>query len=177
MYRDHTSSVISISVPSSSGNSLQRKIVSYARLQGVFQSPLHRGTPFNGARPGAASDKGQISVPSSSGNSLQRVHCAVLLQERNHFSPLFIGELPSTEPFEIETHSLPHFSPLFIGELPSTPVPRHNCERQRIFQSPLHRGTPFNRGREPGRRSAIQISVPSSSGNSLQRRITGWSAT
>src|SRR5579884_854492 len=182
-----------ISVPSSSGKSLQR-IGSYRRRAGA-----------------------SISVPSSSGKSLQRLAAGTYCVELTNFSPLFIGEITSTpsrngfvepgfisvpsssgkslQPTKSSTHfrllsisvpsssgkSLQHdlefltgeqwpdFSPLFIGEITSTRCATHQTTTILRFQSPLHRGNHFNVRlscspiRNPG------ISVPSSSGKSLQR--------
>src|SRR5579884_144464 len=187
-----------ISVPSSSGKSLQR-IGSYRRRAGA-----------------------SISVPSSSGKSLQRLAAGTYCVELTNFSPLFIGEITSTpsrngfvepgfisvpsssgkslQPTKSSTHfrllsisvpsssgkSLQHdlefltgeqwpdFSPLFIGEITSTRCATHQTTTILRFQSPLHRGNHFNVRlscspiRNPG------ISVPSSSGKSLQRRRWPW---
>ena len=117
----------------------------------AFQSPLHRGSPFN--------------------LNLLRGHAVVL-----HFSPLFIGEVPSTEKYGCQ----------WKGGYP--------------FQSPLHRGSPFNAQDRLGKRkklyfsplfigevpstssltaweSLLSISVPSSSGKSLQFSPCGDSST
>ena len=116
----------------------------------------------------------RLSVPSSSGNTLQRY-------------------LPDTAAAIIDAP----FSPLFIGEYSSTLAERAGILRQSIrFQSPLHRGILFNTratGRSVPRRSrsfsplfigeysstttvtqlvwqcaTCCLSVPSSSGNTLQ---------
>ncbi len=189
--------VLSISVPSSSGNSLQRRehccqvllwrhfsplfigelsstrnAVAQHRKRGRFQSPLHRGTLFNSS------------------------NCAKITSGSRYFSPLFIGELSSTDhgragrrltwSFQSPLHrgtlfngscgggggggSYSHFSPLFIGELSSTcHAERSEASQHLGFQSPLHRGTLFNRHGRGFRGHALNhISVPSSSGNSLQ---------
>ncbi len=136
-----------ISVPSSSGNSLQPKhpcsinsLTSHfsplfigelsstsvihtekERWRKIFQSPLHRGTLFNGVAACGAGLPGAISVPSSSGNSLQlenpgeSFHTGI-----PNFSPLFIGELSSTQAASFTQIRRSYFSPLFIGELSST---------------------------------------------------------
>src|SRR5579883_2918797 len=164
----------SISVPSSSGKSLQRlaagtycvELTNFSPLfigeitstwenfpsaLGImqFQSPLHRGNHFN--------------------TIAQRV-CGT----RVHFSPLFIGEITSTDEEQYPFSSLEHFSPLFIGEITSTRCATHQTTTILRFQSPLHQGNHFNVRlscspiRNPG------ISVPSSSGKSLQRRRWPW---
>src|SRR5579875_1976192 len=88
----------SISVPSSSGKSLQPAYelgVKVARIK--FQSPLHRGNHFN--------HRVARKAPARIGD----------------FSPLFIGEITSTGG-EIHPRLIvrQHFSPLFIGEITST---------------------------------------------------------
>src|SRR5579884_3590608 len=139
-----------ISVPSSSGKSLQR-IGSYRRRAGA-----------------------SISVPSSSGKSLQPT------KSSTHFRLLSIS-VPSSSGKSLQ-HDLefltgeqwPDFSPLFIGEITSTRCATHQTTTILRFQSPLHRGNHFNVRlscspiRNPG------ISVPSSSGKSLQRRRWPW---
>src|SRR5579885_3581413 len=163
-----------------------------------FQSPLHRGNHFNATAPGISRGHWRISVPSSSGKSLQ----PVLLWERRakeiDFSPLFIGEITSTPWEAASTALLTDFSPLFIGEITSTKdVPARSCHRGNFsplfigeitstpggwnllrrtdeFQSPLHRGNHFNMGKLSIRPWHNAISVPSSSGKSLQHhRATG----
>ena len=84
-----------------------------------------------------------ISVPSSSGRSLQLTQAKQYRLTRNNFSPLFIGEVPSTRPRVGVDGPDRHFSPLFIGEVPSTH--KHDASM-----------------------AAFDISVPSSSGRSLQ---------
>jgi len=60
------------------------------------------------------------------------------------FSPLFIGEVPSTEIQSLLGRFGKHFSPLFIGEVPST-ISRLKFSSQMLrFQSPLHRGSLLN---------------------------------
>jgi len=114
------------------------------------------------------------------------------VQQDIRFSPLFIGELSSTSPvaplalvpskFQSPLHRgtlfnflrpmgrglCLRFSPLFIGELSSTGSGARGPDHTSSFQSPLHRGTLFN----PGERRLVfghfHVSVPSSSGNSLQ---------
>ncbi len=117
-----------------------------------FQSPLHRGTPFNTAGGSYNFSVNGISVPSSSGNSLQPfLESSAKLWFKRFQSPLHRGT-----PFN------------------STCLPRAPPARR--FQSPLHRGTPFNAARQETRLQCLRISVPSSSGNSLQLcgRKTFW---
>src|SRR5579885_1049418 len=136
---------------------------------GRFQSPLHRGNHFNDEI--GASDE----VPNID------------------FSPLFIGEITSTsllirllgeEPrFQSPLHRGNHFnktltdfksmtwvdfSPLFIGEITSTKGPLQTDKGASRFQSPLHRGNHFNDRKLLRIQQFLRISVPSSSGKSLQ---------
>ncbi len=134
-----------ISVPSSSGKSLQHVWMGLGDGQGiyfsplfigeitsttasccvfsnscVFQSPLHRGNHFNLFIVLKGHPPGLISVPSSSGKSLQpNAQCA-------------------------ENRTRAHFSPLFIGEITSTPLMDGSDKIWIKFQSPLHRGNHFN---------------------------------
>src|SRR5579875_2225089 len=89
-----------------------------------------------------------------------------------NFSPLFIGEITSTPPGGLTTPTLLYFSPLFIGEITSTgrlPI----C----ALAEGLHISVPSSSGKSlqpfPGLLNVVRrgiISVPSSSGKSLQRR-------
>src|SRR5579883_2490267 len=110
----------------------------------LFQSPLHRGNHFNEPPLETERLSLMISVPSSSGKSLQRRLLHRLTCQVKNFSPLFIGEITST--------------------------PRFFSARSRfqLFQSPLHRGNHFNDGLNRAVVSQTKISVPSSSGKSLQ---------
>ncbi len=112
-----------------------------------FQSPLHRGGLFNSKGEVAGLNAGAISVPSSSGRSLQR-------NKNSRYN-----------------RAAAYFSPLFIGEVSSTRAVARSSSRVDSFQSPLHRGGLFNRGPRPRIRYSGHISVPSSSGRSLQPRL------
>ncbi len=138
--------ISSLSVPSSSGNTLQRirsppwksacstfsplfigeysstaVMSSRAMCVTSFQSPLHRGILFNLTDNFLREVWNQLSVPSSSGNTLQP-HAQAHNRKGDHtFSPLFIGEYSSTA--------------VAWGD-PTDVIP---------FQSPLHRGILFNR--------------------------------
>ena len=85
-----------------------------------------------------------------------------------YFSPLFIGELPSTVRLMAMARSSSIFqSPLHRGT-PFNWLPSQLWVAVNTFQSPLHRGTPFNPSSSWPSPRRPQISVPSSSGNSLQ---------
>src|SRR5579884_2466703 len=60
------------------------------------------------------------------------------------------------------------FSPLFIGEITSTSRLAPGIDVRGEFQSPLHRGNHFNQSAESEGLDFGSISVPSSSGKSLQ---------
>ena len=88
----------------------------------------------------------------------------------NFQSPLHRGGLFNPNSRRGQRGSEAHFSPLFIGEVSSTRVVSGSqLTRILIFQSPLHRGGLFNRNQELHRIAKMTISVPSSSGSSLQR--------
>ncbi len=61
------------------------------------------------------------------------------------------------------------FSPLFIGEDSSTLSGASHFPAAESFQSPLHRGRLFNFARDRQQVAALGLSVPSSSGKTLQR--------
>ena len=135
-----------------------------------FQSPLHRGILFNGTPSQYRGINFVLSVPSSSGNTLQRKRVARIITLQSAFSPLFIGEYSSTQPCGGLHESSVHFqSPLHRGILFNNWTDTggtYLCS----FQSPLHRGILFNRPSPcSAPLSAECLSVPSSSGNTLQR--------
>ena len=112
-----------LSVPSSSGKSLQRARRHISGTTAVLPfSPLFIGEVSATScrrRPLTAI---ALSVPSSSGKSLQRHrHAPRRALGRTPFSPLFIGEVSATAtPSRCGTGVLAPFSPLFIGEVSST---------------------------------------------------------
>jgi len=81
----------------------------------------------------------KVSVPSSSGNSLQRSQYLLGYSLILSFSPLFIGELSSTENSTAFKLTINRFSPLFIGELSSTRY-SSDTSTQRLCFSPLFIG-------------------------------------
>src|SRR5581483_1583995 len=140
-----------LSVPSSSGNTLQHRLLASQIAMSLFQSPLHRGILCNGY--------------SAGGKALESAA----------------------------------FSPLFIGEYSATRLDRARRRDAGIFQSPLHRGILCNKRRSLADKLQLQqsfsplfsgeysatsaarwarssscssLSVPSSSGNTLQRQRT-----
>jgi len=157
-----------VSVPSSSGNSLQPPTAASNPLKLGFQSPLHRGTLFNRRwrqgrkeRCGFQSPlhRGTLFNPACGGPGLARVQFQ---------SPLHRGTLFNKAEEEDRKKLARCFSPLFIGELSSTVASHQLRVRELMFQSPLHRGTLFNCSGLPRACTARSVSVPSSSGNSLQ---------
>src|SRR5581483_7159875 len=136
-----------LSVPSSSGNTLQHRLLASQIAMSLFQSPLHRGILCNGYSAGGkalesaafsplfigeysatradrwptSSSCSSLSVPSSSGNTLQRQRTREKQGTELAFSPLFIGEYSATAQKQAETmRRLAAFSPLFIGEYSAT---------------------------------------------------------
>ena len=194
----HRTRLSRLSVPSSSGkySSTAGMRPSVAGIR-HFQSPLHRGStlqPQYGETPYALGQ--QLSVPSSSGKSLQPLPGAACQQRRLPFSPLFIGEVSSTLPgtsrgIDCAMLSVPSSS----GNSLQQRAQLHRVERAFAFQSPLHRGSTLQRQRASPAAArlltfsplfigevsstrlarcirrmviALALSVPSSSGKSLQ---------
>src|SRR5579883_3334813 len=110
----HEVVTVEISVPSSSGKSLQPEAVRNAVRRARNFSPLFIGeiTSTSPVRPPA----------------IRSVD----------FSPLFIGEITSTEHGSRALGESSHFSPLFIVLEATVAV------QEPPFQSPLHRGNHFN---------------------------------
>jgi len=142
--------------------------VTHGLLARMFQSPLHRGTLFNGVDLQRTSNDQQVSVPSSSGNSLQPWS-----QWAGNTPP--IVSVPSSSGKSLQrgatgTWALASFefqSPLHRGTLFNA-IASAVWKARSMFQSPLHRGTLFNLDHHASRADSGQVSVPSSSGNSLQ---------
>src|SRR5581483_3426747 len=88
-----------LSVPSSSGNTLQRFSPHAVRIKKNPFSPLFIGeySATDAPRRDAPSARG-LSVPSSSGNTLQLPPRNREKYLRSSFSPLFIGEYSATAP-------------------------------------------------------------------------------
>ena len=111
----------------------------------MSQSPLHRGGLFNVAGSGNVQPEVSVSIPSSSGRSLQLIELSTLADL--HYDCL---------------------NPLFIGEVSSTYIGLARNVASDLSQSPLHRGGLFNlRGRNEWK-TDLTVSIPSSSGRSLQ---------
>ncbi len=161
-----------ISVPSSSGKSLQQSWCSIRSMGAHISVPSSSGKslqlPFRFA---PWQEPLPISVPSSSGKSLQRQLSARAFYVWANFSPLFIGEITSTPNWLvalllIELISVPSssgkslqlqnavaFMDFFTISVPSSSgksLQRLNALSGKIsnlaFQSPLHRGNHFNAG-------------------------------
>ncbi len=137
----------------------------------LFQSPLHRGNHFNEPPLETERLSLMISVPSSSGKSLQLSFFYPRAPSRNISVPSSSGKSLQRRLLHRLTCQVEDFSPLFIGEITSTPRFFSARSRFQLFQSPLHRGNHFNDIYSIRRQLKIIISVPSSSGKSLQRRI------
>ncbi len=159
--------LLALSVPSSSGNTLQQCSGELVRSRNKnFQSPLHRGILCNARRARPREFCGFLSVPSSSGNTLQHLWHVEHVARQHPFSPLFIGEYSATllwvgqllhQPTNLSVPSssgntlqpagastsateLVPFSPLFIGEYSATLNEADRvADRERPF-SPLFIG-------------------------------------
>ena len=197
----HQPTVTVISVPSSSGNGLQPgSRPPHLPGPCRFQSPPHRGTVCNPRSSQKESPaKPVISVPSSSGNGLQLCgHTGRAWRHRRLSVPsssgngLQLGRAGKTPPGASYFQSPPH-----RGTVCNNRTRALQAADPAPFQSPPHRGTVCNFGKritEPearafyfsplliGERSATSfkllvhdgppcISVPSSSGNGLQRSL------
>src|SRR5581483_6580743 len=137
-----------------------------------FQSPLHRGILCN-----AITGRERIDLLSFQSPLHRGILCNEAAQFELHrsprpFSPLFIGEYSATISLRATAmRQRRSFSPLFIGEYSATLSCQCDACKRYIFQSPLHRGILCNQKRG-SRRSGVggALSVPSSSGNTLQRQ-------
>src|SRR5579883_3028370 len=109
--------------------------------------------------------QGHISVPSSSGKSLQRLLWMGQTKYGLNFSPLFIGEITSTQPCSIRFSQPTNFSPLFIGEITSTLNYFRFVFNHLVFQSPLHRGNHFNNSSYPNEPALTIFQSPLHRGN------------
>src|SRR6266568_4190527 len=83
-------------------------------------------------------------------------------------SPLHRGSLWNRRGLNPVTMAVFTFSPLFIGEVSGTERIHSPCMLEFIFQSPLHRGSLWNMYVIATVKSAFSLSVPSSSGKSLE---------
>jgi len=135
---------LGVSVPSSSGMLLQRRI------------------SLAWVRPST------VSVPSSSGMLLQQVVCQVNQLIIQGFSPLFVGDASSTRSIDPGDRRLDAFqSPLRRGCFFNRKRASYQ-EKGIEFQSPLRRGCFFNSVPPMVLRPGADVSVPSSSGMLLQ---------
>src|SRR6266704_305876 len=116
-----------------------------------------------------------LSVPSSSGKSLERFLGILRLFHIKSFSPLFIGEVSGTaRGLRRGTRRKSFQSPLHRGSLwNAMQIVCPKCDAV-LFQSPLHRGSLWNPAAAQAPRCIVCLSVPSSSGKSLEH---SWSTT
>ena len=163
----------------------------------TFQSPLHRGRLFNAVIAMPAARRFRLSVPSSSGKTLQRMHAGACRTDSQPFSPLFIGEDSSTVAGSFDRLQRQRYHCLSVPSSSGKTLQlrdSHAGLRSCIFQSPLHRGRLFNAAttsadvmhfQSPLHRGRLfnstaltlrtSLSVPSSSGKTLQRRQWSFS--
>ena len=141
---------------------------SFARSLSAFQFPLHRDPRCNNLA-NAVIITGGVSVPFTSGSSLQRIletktHVTeVLFQFPLHRDP----RCNLTRTLKITTGTV-CFSSLYIGILAAT---RYSClyaSSLTWFQFPLHRDPRCNVASLLVTPSSLEVSVPFTSGSSLQ---------
>ncbi len=141
----------------------------HSMAYGNFQSPLHRGRLFNDVAGAELGGLYVLSVPSSSGKTLQwRGLRRSSLHLRTFQSPLHRGRLFNMERASFGNLPSSAFSPLFIGEDSSILAVGSLYVVNASFQSPLHRGRLFNYRYKGLRTGCVLLSVPSSSGKTLQ---------
>ena len=117
-----------------------------------------------------------LSVPSSSGNGLQLRLRSTCMIRRTTFSPLLIGERSATSHSPGRARgSLYPFSPLLIGERSATIVVAQCRAFFLVLSVPSSSGNGLQRRRVRERAARRPwLSVPSSSGNGLQRRVADF---
>ena len=112
---------VRVSIPSSSGKSLQLALRNLERRAGCrSQSPLHRGSLFNISFPNGMSGREFCLNPLFIGEVSSTPMFATGQVLGFGFNPLFIGEVSSTLNSPTETRAALSFNPLFIGEVSST---------------------------------------------------------
>ena len=141
-----------LSVPSSSGKSLQRYAFTVRSLAScVLSVPSSSGKSLQPSYSSSAGSEDFLSVPSSSGKSLQPWSTWWRRRRWRRFqSPLHRGSLFNTWAPTLSRTRLWSFSPLFIGEVSST---AHMDTYHKVVAA---------------------LSVPSSSGKSLQPCSPNW---
>ena len=154
-----------VSVPSSSGNFLQRAVKesrvesqedflrssprkslqellnsSTARLLDWFPSPLHRGTSSNVQSRSQQSRVNKTSSDLHRGSLSRNSSTLQLLDSSTGFRPLFIGELPPTCSQGVNSRESTRLPPIFTEEVsPGTPQ-LFNCSTPRLVSVPSSSG-------------------------------------
>ena len=136
----------SLSVPSSSGKSLQPRVTRTASFGLPPFSPLFIGEDSSTVNAAYQRSDTYLSVPSSSGKSLQREHLVLRQATSLDFqSPLHRGSLFNRSSMTRVSAILIAFqSPLHRGRLFNTGLTCSAASESVVFQSPLHRGSLFN---------------------------------
>jgi len=117
------SSKFCVSVPSSSGHSLQLLRLFWPRLSGIaFQSPLHRGTLFNAPVKDQAPAYDLFQSPLHRGTLFNNLKFLIWNLPMRFQSPLHRGTLFNCTHTALGVNAA-GFSPLFIGALSSTWIP------------------------------------------------------
>jgi len=136
---------IFVSVPFTSGSSLQRCATYRQQRTYAFQFPLHRDPRCNYISVEEFKELSRVSVPFTSGSSLQRK----------------IQRFPSqkTLQFQFPLHRDPRCNRQAFGA---------QGERRQVFQFPLHRDPRCNLQQSLHYDLQAEVSVPFTSGSSLQ---------
>ena len=137
-----------VSVPYSSGQSLQCDAVLIGGAPFLFQSPIRRGSRCNAGVVEPESADKQVSVPYSSGQSLQlaRGHqpaCRSIFADEVSV-PYSSGQSLQSRPLRISRAGSHSFSPLFVGA--GVAMLRYDQQYYgaQLFQSPICRGRRCN---------------------------------
>src|SRR5208337_341967 len=157
-----------VSVPSSSGHSLQHDRMMRIALCGYGFSPLFIGALSSTRTRANARPSGQSFQSPLHRGTLFNIHGASERRKVETFqSPLHRGTLFNQNEFLVWVGQELFQSPLHRGTLFNV-VEFLPELRRSVFQSPLHRGTLFNAHAGGSQRAVGLVSVPSSSGHSLQ---------
>ena len=162
----------------------------------MFQFPLHRDPRCNIEEPGLCNSDVLVSVPFTSGSSLQLERVGGS-EETRSFSSLYIGILAATVHMNVDffplSVSVPFtsgsslqlrrhprcnqpnhgFSSLYIGILAATNRRKLDGHYETEFQFPLHRDPRCNHLHYWFSAGGANVSVPFTSGSSLQPRCPG----
>ena len=136
----------------------------------TFQFPLHREALYNPEYFSGGFVSHCLSVPSSSGSTIQPRQEESPWRAMNGFQFPLHREALYNFTRNMRRFPCPTFSSLFIGKHYTTQF--HNSDPLRVinFQFPLHREALYNRSVQMRHMRRIFLSVPSSSGSTIQQR-------